>query len=184
MTIKAIAFDLGGVFLQENDFPLSQTEDMLERQFGKINSNNEYYVWARQATNLLQEEVEQMTGMIIRNIYDMRDPEIFNQLPELKFAIASNHLSAMNIRIDDMELRPKFDTILISADIGIAKPQKAFYERLMTELKEKPQDILFIDDNEENIESAKKVGLKTLLYNHTKNLTHEILKYLETDKST
>ncbi len=176
--IKAIAFDLWGVFLQENDYPLSETEQMLEKQFWKINTNEAYYKRAMKKTHLSQEEIEKITKDIIENIYDMREYDIFEHLPKIKLAIASNHLSAINIWIDNMELRERFDYILISADCGIEKPNREFYEKLIANLKEKPEDILFVDDDQENIEAAKKSGLSVLLYDNSKNLTQEVIKYL------
>jgi len=178
-TIKAIAFDLGGVLIEENDYPLSAIEEILEQQFGKINTNEAYYSWAQKTTNLSEEKIKTMVENIIANIYDIREYDIFDRLPKIKLAIASNHLSAINKRIDNMELREKFDCIVISADIGIEKPNKEFYEKLITDLKEKPEDILFVDDNKENIETAKKIGLSVLLYDRSKSLTQEILNNLK-----
>ncbi len=177
--IKAIAFDLGGVLMEENEYPLSAIEETLEQQFGKINTNEKYYAWAQKATNLSEEEIKNMVEDIIANIYDIREHDIFDHLPKIKLAIASNHLSAINKRIDNMELREKFDCILISADIGIEKPNKEFYEKLITDLKEKPEDILFVDDSEENIEAAKQAGLSVLHYDRSKNLTQEVLNSLK-----
>jgi FMN phosphatase YigB (HAD superfamily) len=112
--IKAIAFDLGGVLTQENEYPLSAVEEILEKQFGKINTNEAYYAWAKNATNLYEEEIKDMVDDIITNIYDMRAYDIFDHLPKIKLAIASNHLSAIHKRIDNMEIQSKFDCILIS----------------------------------------------------------------------
>jgi putative hydrolase of the HAD superfamily len=178
-TIKAIAFDLGGVLMEENDYPLSAIEETLEQQFGKINTNDEYYAWAQKATNLSEEEIKNMVKNIIANIYDIREYDIFDRLPKIKLAIASNHLSAINQRIDTMELREKFDCIIISADSDVEKPNKEFYEKLITELKEKPEDILFVDDSKENIEAAKEMGLSVLQYDRSKSLTQEVLNNLK-----
>lgn len=164
--------------MEENDYPLSEKEEILESQFGKINTNEAYYEWAKKATNLSEEEIKEMIENIIKNIYDLRDPEIFDHLPNIKLAIASNHLSTINIRIDNMELREKFDYILISADKGIKKPNKEFYEELITELKELPENILFVDDSLENIEAAKNMWFMTLHYDRTKSLTEEVIKTL------
>lgn len=178
-TIKAIAFDLGGVLMEENDYPLSATEKILEKQFGKINTNEAYYTWAQQTTNLSEEEIKIMVEDIIVNIYDIREYDIFDRLPKIKLAIASNHISAINKRIDNMELREKFDCILISADSGVEKPNKDFYEKLITDLKEKSENILFVDDSKENIEAAKEMWLSVLQYDRSKSLTQEILNSLE-----
>ncbi len=177
--IKAIAFDLGWVLIKENDYPLSETAQILEKQFGNINTNDEYYNWAIKETNLSKEEIKNIVEEIIENIYELREADIFEHLPKVKLAIASNHLSAINKWIDKTNLRDRFNCILISADIGIEKPNKEFYERLILELKEKPEDILFIDDNAENIEGAKQVGLSVLHYDRSKSLINEILNYLK-----
>lgn len=177
--IKAIAFDLGWVLIRENDYPLSETAQILEKQFGNINTNDEYYNWAIKETNLSKEEIKNTIKDIVENIYELREPDIFEHLPKVKLAIASNQLSHINEWIAKSGIKDKFDCILISADIGIEKPNKEFYERLILELKEKPEDILFIDDNAENIEGAKQVGLSVLHYDRSKNLINEILNYLK-----
>lgn len=178
--IKAIAFDLGGVFTQENEYPLSEIEQLLEKQFGKINTNEAYYTWATKTTQLPQEEIEKITEDIIENIYDLREYEIFDHLPKVKLAIASNHLSAIHKRIDNMEIQSRFNCILISWDIDIEKPNKEFYEKLAEELHEQPENILFIDDDKENIEAAKKLWFSVLhYYDHSKSLTQEILNKLK-----
>ena len=177
--IKAIAFDLGWVVIKENDFSLSETAQILENKFGKINNNDDFYNWATKETNLSKEEIKNIVEEIIENIYELREVDIFEHLPKIKLAIASNHLSAMNKWLDKAKIKDNFDCILISADIGLEKPNKEFYERLILELKEKPEDILFIDDNAENIEGAKQVGLSVLHYDRSKSLTNEILNYLK-----
>jgi HAD superfamily hydrolase (TIGR01509 family) len=69
-----------------------------------------------------------------------------------------------------------FDYILISADVKVEKPHSAFYQRLIEWLNEKPENILFIDDDSKNIEWAKIAWLQTLLYDRSKNLLEEVLK--------
>ena len=177
--IKAIAFDLGGVLIKENDYSLTEKAQILEKSFGKINNNDEYLDWATKTTNFSKKEINQITEEIIQNIYDLRDPDIFNHLPKVKLAIASNHLSAIHKWIDKSEIRKYFDYILISADIGIGKPNKEFFEKLVSGLGEKKEDILFIDDDINNVEGAKKFGLSVLHYNRSKNLTNEVLNALE-----
>jgi len=49
---------------------------------------------------------------------------------------------------------------------------------LVKRLGENPEDILFIDDKEDNIEGAKKVGLKTLRYDGKKSLSESILEVI------
>jgi HAD superfamily hydrolase (TIGR01509 family) len=57
-----------------------------------------------------------------------------------------------------------FDEKVISYEVGIVKPDPEIYricaQRLGVELKE----CLFVDDSATNIETAKKLGMKTILY--------------------
>lgn len=178
--IKVIAFDLGGVLVKENDYQLPEAEEILEKQFGNINTNDEYFSWATQELNLPITKIEEMVKDIVENIYELRESDIFDKLPKVKFAVASNHLSFMNNWFDETGLRSKFDYILISGDVGLEKPDRRFYEKLIEELGEKPEDILFIDDRKENIDGASTAGLSTLLYDdRSKSLTNEILNYLK-----
>ena len=89
--IKAIAFDLGGVLIKEKKFPLSPTAEIMEKKFGNINNDEDYYKWAIKATELSRVKVEEIIKDIVDNFYELREPEIFDHLPKLKFAIASNH---------------------------------------------------------------------------------------------
>lgn len=177
--IKVIAFDLWWVLIKENDYPLSGIAQILEKQFGKINNDEDYYNRAIKETSLSKEEIKNIVENTVENIYELREKDIFAHLPKVKLAIASNHISAIHKWLDKSDLKNKFDYIEISSDVWAEKPHKEFYERLILELKEKPENILFIDDNVENIEWAKKVGLSVLHYDRSKSLTSEILNYLQ-----
>jgi hypothetical protein len=74
----------------------------------------EYYKRAEEVTGLQKQELEQRVIAIMDNIYELRDPNVFDLLPNMKFAIASNHLSIMNTWIDKQDIRPRFEFILLS----------------------------------------------------------------------
>ena len=50
--IKAIAFDLGRCLIVENDIEMTPQEEILEKEFGNINSDEEYFAWATQTLSL------------------------------------------------------------------------------------------------------------------------------------
>jgi len=62
-----------------------------------------------------------------------------------------------------------FDDIIISAHIGMIKPEKEIYEHLLCKHSLNAGQCIFIDDQEANIRSAQTVGITGLLYkNHEK----------------
>lgn len=52
-----------------------------------------------------------------------------------------------------------FDPIVISAEIGIAKPDPAFFRRALDLLEVPAAHVLFVDDVAENVEGARSVGI-------------------------
>ena len=52
-----------------------------------------------------------------------------------------------------------FDVKLYSCDLGVAKPEAAFFEKAATRIGAEPDAILFIDDHSPNVESARATGM-------------------------
>lgn len=176
--IKAVAFDFGGVFLKENDFVLDSIEQILERKFGTINFDNDFFQWAQVETKLPKMILERKVKHIIENIYDLREPDIFSKLPKLKFSTATNHLSYLDKWFKTLPISSNFQYFVNSAIVKAQKPNKQFYEILVKTMDEQPENILFIDDSEENCSSASACGLQTLHFQKEKLLSDEILKRL------
>ncbi|PUB29647.1 putative hydrolase of the HAD superfamily [Promicromonospora sp. AC04] len=52
-----------------------------------------------------------------------------------------------------------FDVKLYSCDLGVAKPEAAFFQKAATRIGAEPGAILFIDDHSPNVESARATGM-------------------------
>ncbi len=57
-----------------------------------------------------------------------------------------------------------FDSIFCSAEMGMKKPQEAYYQHIISSLHANPSDIIYFDDALENIESASSLGVKAIYY--------------------
>ena len=55
----------------------------------------------------------------------------------------------------------KFDVVIRSADIGMAKPDLEIYHYSQHQVKLRPEEIFFTDDSFNNIQAAKKIGWQT-----------------------
>ncbi len=78
-----------------------------------------------------------------------------------KIAILSNLIAFDKKRIDDECHLDQFDYVYLSFKIGLLKPDKRIYEYVLKDLNVLPSDILFIDDNHQNILVAKECGWNT-----------------------
>lgn len=53
-----------------------------------------------------------------------------------------------------------FDDTFYSYELGVAKPDPAFFTAVLDRLGLAPDQVLFVDDNAENVASAREVGLR------------------------
>ncbi len=70
-----------------------------------------------------------------------------------------------------------FDDIIISAAIKMVKPDSDIYLYTLKKNSLKPEDVIFIDDNQDNIVGAQKVQIPSILFKDVEQLKSELLKY-------
>lgn len=66
------------------------------------------------------------------------------------------------LKLSDFELA-RYEAFL-SFDMGLAKPSKAIFEKMLLEADIDPEGALFVDDRRENVDQAKACGLEAVLY--------------------
>jgi epoxide hydrolase-like predicted phosphatase len=64
-----------------------------------------------------------------------------------------------------------FDKIYYSFMYGMRKPEPEFYKLVLDEMKLMPHETIFIDDSEQNLIPAEKLGMQTYLFNPSMELT-------------
>ena len=57
-----------------------------------------------------------------------------------------------------------FDGFFPSGEVGMCKPELRFFRHVLQEIKLKPKDVVFIDDNGENILAARSLGIRCHRY--------------------
>jgi len=72
------------------------------------------------------------------------------------------------------KLKSAFRKIFSAIRLGIKKDKPEAYLKLIDLLKLAPEEILFIDDTQANIEAAKKAGLKTIHFTDTKSIINRL----------
>ena len=72
---------------------------------------------------------------------------------------------------EEKTLHPYFEKVYFSCDIGKRKPDSDIFELLLEENNLVAERTLFIDDSEQHIESAKKLGLQTYFLTNGEKIT-------------
>jgi putative hydrolase of the HAD superfamily len=81
--------------------------------------------------------------------------------PHIHKGVLSNTNAAHWPRLmQEMKLTDKFDSYFASHHLGFAKPDIAIYQRVLDRLNVRPEEILFIDDNQINIDAAHSLGMQ------------------------
>lgn len=180
--IKYIAFDLVGVLVKEKDILLTSEEKKLEKMFGPNINDSEYLLEAKKIFNndsIIIGTVEKL----IDKLYEPREIDIFKKLKEryknIKIIIATNHISLVRNFIEKTFESVYLDDILISAEMHKIKPDPEFYEFILKKYKIKPNELLFVDDNIDNINSAKKIGIETIKTDKNSNIFAEIINKID-----
>jgi putative hydrolase of the HAD superfamily len=76
----------------------------------------------------------------------------------------------------DLGFRDRFDALHYSADLGAAKPNRAFFEAAQARAGCSGAEIAFIDDKPANIEAAQALGWKAALWTGQRPLAEVLAK--------
>ncbi len=63
-----------------------------------------------------------------------------------------------------------FDVILLSNEVGMRKPDPKFYRFVLKELNLRPDEVILIDDQEENVLAGEKLGIKSIKFETVEKL--------------
>lgn len=180
--IKVIAFDFVGVLVNEKDIDLGEQEDKLERKFGSNLNDEDYLTFAEQTLKINNKEAIDITRNIIDKLYKVRDDDIFTKLKNkynnIKIIIATNHLSYVEEFINKYFDTTYLDDVIISANINKIKPSANFYNFILEKFNIKSKELLFLDDNVENIDGANKLNIRTIKVEKNMNLYEEVCKFI------
>ncbi len=98
------------------------------------------------------------------------DPKAKSVLGELqgrcKLALISNfdHPPHVHRLLDDLALRPFFDAVIISGDVGVNKPDPAIFAPALAQTGLEADEVLFVGDSpQDDVAGAKAAGLRPVL---------------------
>ncbi len=205
MTFRAVVFDFGGVLVHIADTPGRhkwelrlglQPDELASMVFDSDVSHRavlgllpEIAIWQHIAIRyglndaaLRQLEHDFWAGEFL-------DQDLIALLrslrPQYKTAILSNAWSdARSMFVDKFALDQEVDTMLISAEQGIAKPDVRIYRLAAEQLGVLPQETVFVDDRRENIKGARAAGMEAVHFKDSAQTIEAIQTLLSESQST
>jgi putative hydrolase of the HAD superfamily len=185
--VTALFWDVGGVLLT-NGWDTG-ARDRAARQFAIEREefetrHNEVFPDYETARITLDEYIERAVFWRPRDNFSRQDFRAFmfaqsKELPDggrgvLDELTASGRylLSALNneglelnaYRVSTFQLGRNFSLLFASCYVGLRKPDEAMYRLALGVTQRRPEECIFIDDRESNIEGAKRVGMRTIRF--------------------
>ncbi len=74
----------------------------------------------------------------------------------------------------DFDFLKYFDDVIISGNVGMAKPDTAIFELARDRFGVTPSSTLFIDDGPKNVEAARAVGFQAVVFETASGLSRDL----------
>ncbi|GAC1412845.1 MAG: hypothetical protein NVSMB66_3130 [Candidatus Doudnabacteria bacterium] len=192
--IKYILFDLGNVIYVDDEMTLDsifhknklskhsqkEYEEMIhatETNKKPTKSLMQLLIKIYKIKGVTPQELEEILlhSALIRPMWDLFEDLSKNYKTAF---LTNNQLGWPEKKAQHLGISLKPYRIFNSADLGIRKPNEEIYQFVMQKLKARPEEILFVDDRNYNLEWPKKLGWKTILFNGDMAKVHSSLKKL------
>ncbi|RJO62070.1 HAD family phosphatase [candidate division WS5 bacterium] len=73
------------------------------------------------------------------------------------------------------------DKIIVSYKLKMIKPDEDIYFYTLKKIGKKPEETVFIDDNKDNVDTAKRLGMHAILFKSIEQLEKDLEKILESE---
>jgi HAD superfamily hydrolase (TIGR01509 family) len=93
--------------------------------------------------------------------------------------LLSNESLQLESRLRDYGIYDLFDHVLISALMGMMKPDPTVYRVALQAVHALPHEAVFIDDSLVNVRGAQPLGIHTILFRPELDLKAEITRLIE-----
>src|SRR3984893_7418349 len=90
------------------------------------------------------------------------------------YALTNMEAETYPLRLKRFPFLGWFDGTVVSGRKGLAKPEPAIFTRLLDRFGLTPNTTLMIDDTNENLETASKLGIQTALFRSSRQLRAEL----------
>jgi len=177
--IKNIIFDIGGVIIRIGNFDFSKfdkkwslkegtTKEIIRDSFRHASTGEEFVIddyltnvpmddgQYREITTALFQK-ERVNQPLISWIRENRE--------KFKIYALTNNTSGLDKLLrEKFKIYKDFDCIFNSSEVGVLKPDPEIFRHVLDAIKAKPEECLFVDDNEKNVRAAEDLGFKAILF--------------------
>jgi epoxide hydrolase-like predicted phosphatase len=202
MTIRAVFFDFGGVIQRtEYQAPRQHLAERFGMDYDDIDqlvfgggaqgtaakatlgtiSESEHWQSVAKRLKIQDDELAKIKAEFFAG--DVIDHKLVSFIRSLRgrvhIGLISNAWDAMRPHLEREGLLDLFDTVVISAEVGVAKPDARIYHLALEQAQVRAEEAVFVDDMPENIEACQQVGMKGILFKDPQEAVSRLKQLLE-----
>lgn len=194
--IKTIIFDLGGVIvgsfgkelveyasgklgIEQEELRTLMNKHEPDLQTGKI-THVEFWKKVLKDKNLPESSEEILASLWLDPYKEHAhiNQEMINLADKLRskyiVGVISNAQEPHNSYNQKRGLFEHFSPLVLSSEVGLRKPEKEIFELYLEKTKCKPQEAVFIDDEEKLLINARQLGIHIIHFQNTEQLKQEL----------
>lgn len=191
MSYKVILLDVDGVIIEKSEVFSIRISKLLNIPLEKVLPffKNEFQLCLIGKADLKVELEKYVTSWGWKETVDeilkfwfegeaTLNTEVLDVIKSLKskgtkvYLATNNEKYRVNYLSNEVGLKSYVDGIFSSASLGFKKPDKNFYLKVLNSLELTPKDVIFWDDDNENVEGAKSVGISSYLYTSIRDINN------------
>lgn len=196
MRFRAVGFDWGGVINGEPGFVFTRKFCELvgvseqeykevyfrhNRAFNAGNPISERELWHRVLSDLNKDS---MLDEVLTFSQEYRSKKSINKpvldlvdhlrINGYKTGLLSNNTLEAAKMMRSSGIDTHFDTLIVSAEVSMMKPDPQIYKLFCDKLNVTPQELLFIDDSKRSLSTAEECGFTPVLFTTYENLVKNL----------
>lgn len=194
MTVRALFIDLGGVIVRtEFQAPRQHLAERLGLEYedvSKIVFDSETAIqatlgaiteeehWAAVAKRLhlpVSESTKLRDEFFAGDVIDHVLVDYLRELrKKMRVGLISNAWSGLRQYITEHKFEDAFDVMIISAEVGVAKPDPRIFQAALEQLDAAPVEAIFVDDFPQNVKAALAVGMQAIQFSAPEQALDEL----------
>lgn len=199
MTIKAVFFDFGGVIMRtEYQSPRQQLAERFNMEYEEIDrlvfnsesarraslgeiTEEQHWLGIMKRFKLPASEVRAFSDSFFGG--DVIDRALVEFIRSLKgkfhTGLISNAWDGMRDFLTREKILDAFETIIISAEVGMMKPDAGIFELALSRAEVNAGESVFVDDLAQNIEACERAGMKGVLFRDPGEALKQLNQFLK-----
>ncbi|KZN30165.1 hypothetical protein N480_04240 [Pseudoalteromonas luteoviolacea S2607] len=196
-TIKNVVFDIGNVVVRWSP------EDIISMTFGRshfdsgliervfytdiwldlnkgLMSEEETKLRYQKELGLNQSDCDRLFHYIKHSLIPIYNSEALIERVKKAgykvYALTDNVHEIVDYLKETYQFWPLFEGAIVSADLGVLKPQPAIYDALLTQFSLNANETVFIDDMPHNVAGAKTMGIEAIQFEDAGQCEDELKK--------